>query len=68
MEFIINTSDLPTKGFLYRFKQIIFSVPETMPAEPTIKPAPIVVPNPDQDSPWIFPLPKKDSPPKGFFF
>lgn len=49
-----------SKTYIFTFKY-----PEVLPAEPTTKPAPVVTPMPNP-SPWIFPQPKIDSPPKGF--
>lgn len=59
---------LPTGGIYYSFTQVTFRIPVVVPAEPVIKPAPVIVPEPDEDDPWNVPAPKINPTPKGLSF
>jgi hypothetical protein len=66
--------NLHKSGFgpvLSHFMERLFlslSSTEVVPNEPTTKPdtKPRPIIKPDEDSPWVFPAPQIDSPPKGF--
>ncbi len=64
---IIKTNDLPSMGKYYKFKRIILSTIEVLPAEPITKPIPTTIPRPKENDPFNVPAPLVDPTPKGFF-